>query len=318
MYVHATQHYNRTATAEKEAQQAKTQLDQQKVADQAKQQQDYYNGILSQQSNALQSQARQQNLNTQNQISSLGTQANTAYQQQLGANQALSASANAQLSATRDQQAQAQQAAATGIAGEQSTYGALVAALNKPRLTNFNPSFFKPDYGAVGTSLQSALASYNKGLDTYNQYNPGDTQYNDQKTNLISQYHNQLSDLQSTAQGASQFYTKPGGKFVDESLYPGLVQNLTDFNNQVQSKYQGLLSTIANLGNLGTEIYNQGVAKRGELTQARLAERSSFFANQAQNQSALLSSRAEQRGASVISNQRQRTKSSGMLSYRGG
>lgn len=211
---------------------------------------------------------------------------------------------NAQFQALQTQQNQAYQQLAQQNAQQQQYYQSLIAELQKPRYQNFNPQLYDVNFENIEGQVNTAQAQYKEGnqlYDTYNQDNYGDDTYQ----GLLSQYNNQLQGLRQTQARRSSEEFQPGQ--VLESEYAQRYQNMTDFNNQFQSQYQGLMSTIAQLGSLGTELYNRGQARRGELVQSRLTERANYLSQQPEIAQARQSSMVEQRQAGAVQRQRQRT-----------
>jgi hypothetical protein len=251
-------------------------------AAQAQQEQnDYYNGLISEMSKMLNDQQ---------------TQANEQYNSQLTALQQQASDTAAQQQAQLEQQNQ--------------YYQSLITELSKPKLTTFNPKFYTPDMQTMDSSFEQALKTYNEGNQKSDEY-VKDTYGDDTYSGLISQYQRQREELDKQWNSQSEIQ----GGDVTETEYASRYQSMTDFNNAVQGQYQGLMSTISQLGSLGTELYNRGQSRRGEMVQSRLTERANYFSRQPEISASRLGASIERKQAGAINRQRQRTAgSSGLLS----
>jgi hypothetical protein len=307
MYVHATDHYNRLQNADRVNATNKVNADRDALNNQ-------YSGLLTSLNNSIQGQSSARATNYSNgrdSVSNTLTGMNSSTQQ---TQKNLFDQQNSELIRTQNAQQQQRDAANNTISQGQLNLQGLISALSKPQTTQFTPTLYKPDTVGLSTAYNDAVQQFIQGREEYNKYNT-EPSPNANPSFMGSQYANQVKSVSDLYQQGLQTY-KP--KTVNQSDAPGLIQNMTDFNNQVQGKYQGILSSIANLASLGNNLYTQGVAKRGELTQQRLTERGSYYANQPMIEAARMQGVAEQRGAGAINNQRQRTLLSGnSLSNRG-
>jgi len=230
---------------------------------------------------------------------------NTLTNQQNRSNEAF----NTQLSSVQNAQAQATAQLQNQLTEQSNYYQSLISELQKPKYTTFNPSLYTPDTASLDSQYQQALKTYSEGNSMYDEYltdGYGDDAYQ----GFLSQLGSGYSSLMNKDKERSNFQSGQ----VLESDYASKVQSMTDFNNAVQTQYQGLMSTISQLGALGTELYNKGQARRSELLQSRLTERANYFSQQSENQASKLAGASEQRQAGAVNRQRTRTQGSGLLS----
>jgi hypothetical protein len=168
----------------------------------------------------------------------------------------------------------------------------------------FDPQF---DHFAVGTQIKDLNDHYARAVSRYDEGSGYSSRMGlsdgaNDRSNLLSFFQPAMDRLVRDYQAGYESYKQPIQ--TNQSQIPQLSQQYASFRQGTNEGIQGILSAINDISRRGTEMYNRGVAREGELRSQRVNERSQYYANQASRQAMMTANRAEKRQAGAISRQR--------------